>query len=234
MQFCSEMEHVFFSGEFASRLCAVSSVRSILRGCETGDFSPPIVSPCLLFRFCIPCLLLHDPRSSTTMLFLVLLSSLVMVASARHHKEIRSSISAASTATGAGSLAGPSPPAIPSVIDTTSTSNSIITGSGSGSCFPFSGTLASDFSAPSGSRSDWWCTQSDIYGFLGFSYPLEVADCRDSSNSYESVNKDFVKMKKDFGASMVRVYAPECRQASVWENLLRAGVSNNMGIIVQV
>ena len=33
---------------------------------------------------------------------------------------------------------------------------------------------------------------------------------------------------------MIRVYAPECREASVWENLLQAGVSNNMGIIVQV
>jgi len=41
-------------------------------------------------------------------------------------------------------------------------------------------------------------------------------------------------MKKDFDASMVRVYAPECRQASVWENLLEAGVTNNMGVIVQV
>ena len=41
-------------------------------------------------------------------------------------------------------------------------------------------------------------------------------------------------MKKDFGASMIRVYAPECREASVWENLLQAGVNNNMGIIVQV
>lgn len=73
-----------------------------------------------------------------------------------------------------------------------------------------------------------------MYGFLGFSYPLEVADCSDPSNSYESINADFAKMKKDFGASMIRVYAPECREASVWENLLQAGVSNDMGIIVQV
>ena len=73
-----------------------------------------------------------------------------------------------------------------------------------------------------------------MYGFLGFSYPLEVADCSDATNSYESITADFAKMKKDFGASMIRVYAPECREASVWENLLQAGVSNNMGIIVQV
>lgn len=73
-----------------------------------------------------------------------------------------------------------------------------------------------------------------MYGFLGFSYPLEVADCSDPSNSYESINADLAKMKKDFGASMIRVYSPECREASVWENLLQAGVSNNMGIIMQV
>ena len=73
-----------------------------------------------------------------------------------------------------------------------------------------------------------------MYGFLGFSYPLEVADCSDNTNSYDSINADLAKMKKDFGASMIRVYAPECREASVWENLLQAGVSNNMGIIVQV
>ena len=73
-----------------------------------------------------------------------------------------------------------------------------------------------------------------MYGFLGFSYPLEVADCSDSTNSYESINADLAKMKKDFGASMIRVYAPECREASVWENLLQAGVNNNMGIIMQV
>lgn len=73
-----------------------------------------------------------------------------------------------------------------------------------------------------------------MYGFLGFSYPLEVADCSDNTNSYESINADLAKMKKDFGASMIRVYAPECREASVWENLLQAGVNNNMGIVVQV
>ncbi len=73
-----------------------------------------------------------------------------------------------------------------------------------------------------------------MYGFMGFSYPLEVPDCSDSTNSYDKISADFAKMKKDVGASMVRVYAPECRQASVWENLLKAGVTNNMGVIVQV
>ena len=73
-----------------------------------------------------------------------------------------------------------------------------------------------------------------MYGFMGFSYPLEVPDCNDASNGYDQINKDFAKMKNDFGAVMVRVYAPECREASVWENLLKAGVNNNMGVIPQV
>ena len=99
------------------------------------------------------------------------------------------------------------------------------------SCFPFNGDLTS---TPSVSHSQWWCPQSDMYGFMGFSYPLEVPDCSDSSNTYDTINKDFARMKADFGASMVRVYAPECRDASVWENLLKAGVTNNMGVIPQV
>ena len=69
---------------------------------------------------------------------------------------------------------------------------------------------------------------------MGFSYPLEVSDCSDPTNGYASINADFAKMKNDFGASMIRVYAPECRDSSVWENLLRAGVNNNMGVIPQV
>ena len=99
------------------------------------------------------------------------------------------------------------------------------------SCFPFGGSLAK---TPSVSRSQWWCPQSDMYGFMGFSYPLEVADCNDPSNGYDQISKDFAKMKNDFGAVMVRIYGPECREASVWENLLKAGVNNNMGIIPQV
>ena len=109
------------------------------------------------------------------------------------------------------------------------------TSSSPSSCFPFGGaTLPTDYSKPSVSRSEWWCPQSEMYGFLGFSYPLEVADCNDRTNSFAAIDADFAKMKKDFGATMVRVYAPECRGASVWENLLKAGVKNNMGVIPQV
>ena len=140
-------------------------------------------------------------------------------------------MSAVSAAAAASSTFSPISSPIPSL---STPPNASTTVTGAGSCFPFSGTLPSDLSAPPVSRSDWWCAPDDIYGFLGFSYPLEVADCSDSTNSYESINADLAKMKKDFGASMIRVYAPECREASVWENLLQAGVSNNMGIIVQV
>lgn len=102
-------------------------------------------------------------------------------------------------------------------------------------CFPYgSATLNKDLSQPSVSRDAWWCPQSLQYGFQGFSYPMEDADCNAKSNSYEHINQDFAAMKKDFGATMVRVYYPVCTKPSVFENLLRAGVNNNMAIIPQV
>ena len=165
------------------------------------------------------------------MFLLIVLSELMAGACATHHREMRSSMSAASVAAAASSTNVLTSSPIPAV---TTSPNTSTTATGAGLCFPFSGTLPSDLSAPSVSRSDWWCAQNNMYGFLGFSYPLEVADCSDGTNSYESINADLAKMKKDFRASMIRVYAPECREASVWENLLQAGVSNNMGIIVQV
>lgn len=73
-----------------------------------------------------------------------------------------------------------------------------------------------------------------MYGFLGFSYPLEVAECSDSSNGEEQMTADLKVMKETFGAMMVRVYAPECREVSVWENLVKGCIRNNMGLIVQV
>ena len=33
---------------------------------------------------------------------------------------------------------------------------------------------------------------------------------------------------------MVRIYAPECRQVSVWENLVKACINNNMGLLPMV
>ena len=69
------------------------------------------------------------------------------------------------------------------------------------------------------------------YGFLGFSYPMEYG-CEDES--YEKINRDFAAMKKDFGATMARVYLPQCYTTEIWENLLLAGVNNNMAIVIQV
>ncbi len=102
-------------------------------------------------------------------------------------------------------------------------------------CFPYARpvTLSLD-SAPALNRSQWWCEPSLLYGFLGFSYPLEDSDCSASTNSYYQINKDFARMKSGFGATMVRIYAPECRKVSVWENIVRAAVNNGLGVIPMV
>jgi hypothetical protein len=102
-------------------------------------------------------------------------------------------------------------------------------------CFPYgSAKLPKDLSKPDIPLEDWWCPQSMAYGFQGFSYPLEVDNCSDPSNSFESMNKDFARMKADFGAPIVRMYYPTCLNASVFENALRAGVANDMAVIFQV
>jgi hypothetical protein len=102
-------------------------------------------------------------------------------------------------------------------------------------CFPYGGaTLPKDLSKPQVSLAEWWCPQSMAYGFQGFSYPLEVSDCSDPSNSFEAMSMDFAKMKADFGASIVRLYYPLCLNASVFENAMKAGVANDMAVILQV
>lgn len=63
-----------------------------------------------------------------------------------------------------------------------------------------------------------------------FSYALESDDCGDYSNSFDKINADFSRMKSQFGATMVRVYAPECRDESIWRTLLQAGIAHNMQI----
>lgn len=99
-------------------------------------------------------------------------------------------------------------------------------------CFPFgSATLDPSYTKPSVSRSDWWCAQSMTYGFLGFSYPLE-GSCSD--DGYNQINSDFAAMKKDFGATLVRIYLPECYTTVIWQNVLKAAVKNNIGVILQV
>lgn len=101
-------------------------------------------------------------------------------------------------------------------------------------CFPLgSAAFASSGAKPSLSRANWWCDSSLLYGFLGFSYPVEAADCSDPTNGYAAISADMATMKS-FGATMVRVYAPECRDISIWENLLQAGMDNGMGVIPMV
>ncbi|KIJ40282.1 glycoside hydrolase family 17 protein [Sphaerobolus stellatus SS14] len=100
-------------------------------------------------------------------------------------------------------------------------------------CFPFGATISGG-EPPSVSRDEWWCVSSQQYGFLGFSYPLEDADCNAYSNQLAKISQHFQRMESDFGATMVRVYAPECREESVWKNLLQAENDNNIAAIPQV
>ncbi|GAA6024522.1 hypothetical protein JCM11491_006687 [Sporobolomyces phaffii] len=102
------------------------------------------------------------------------------------------------------------------------------------SCFPLNPSPFPSSGAPTQSRKDWWCEDRELYGFLGFSYPLEVVDCADASNGFEQIDKDLKRMKSEFGSTMVRPYAVSCREVSVWENLVKACVQNEMGLIVQI
>ncbi|KAI5463708.1 hypothetical protein BGZ63DRAFT_382094 [Mariannaea sp. PMI_226] len=103
-----------------------------------------------------------------------------------------------------------------------------------GSCFPYgNAVIPDDLSAPKVPLASWWCPQSMAYGFQGFSYPLEV-DCGDGSLTVDAMDKDFARMKKDFGASIVRMYYPICTEKSVFVNAIKAAAKNNMGLVVQV
>lgn len=105
----------------------------------------------------------------------------------------------------------------------------------SANCFPYgTAQLPGNLAAPSASHEDWWCPQSMAYGFQGFSYPVENDDCDGWENQYDTMNNDFAQMKRDFGASIVRMYYPTCLQAKVFEHAMEAAYNNNMGIIFQV
>ena len=116
-------------------------------------------------------------------------------------------------------------------------------------CFPLGLAKLQGTTKPPASLKDWWCAPHLQYGFMGcvrsqtrlsisqfawvasplrFSYPLEDDDCSAASNSLAKMNTDFQRMKTQFGATMVRIYAPQCRDVSVWRNLLQAGIANNM------
>ncbi|KAF8576732.1 glycoside hydrolase family 17 protein [Ramaria rubella] len=103
-------------------------------------------------------------------------------------------------------------------------------------CFPFGSARlpVKGLRAPEVARDEWWCPQDLQYGFMGFSYPLEMDNCSDPSNLFPKINQDFQRMKHQFGATMVRIYAPQCRNESIWQNLLHAGLANNMAVLPQV
>lgn len=70
-----------------------------------------------------------------------------------------------------------------------------------------------------------------FYGFLGFSYAFQYTNM-----DYEvaTISRDMARMKKEFGATMIRMYIPESYTTELWENVIEAAILNNMGIVVQV
>ncbi|GAA6059862.1 hypothetical protein JCM10212_007067 [Sporobolomyces blumeae] len=132
--------------------------------------------------------------------------------------------------------------AAPATASTSSPSNSSISvdsGNSSSSggvddCFPLGSVDFPASGPPSFSRDEWWCSPESLYGFLGFSYPLEVSSCDDPSNSFDKIKSDLERMKREFGATMVRPYAVQCRDVSVWEHLVKACAENGMGLVAHV
>ncbi|QKX63216.1 uncharacterized protein TRUGW13939_10385 [Talaromyces rugulosus] len=102
----------------------------------------------------------------------------------------------------------------------------------SSTCFPLqSATFHNSTTAPDMTRSEWWCSAEQTYGFLGFSYPIED-DC--DGEPYSLIESDFASMKNDFGASMARAYLPGCYTDDIWERIIKAGIEYDMGVIFQV
>jgi hypothetical protein len=100
-------------------------------------------------------------------------------------------------------------------------------------CFPF-GTrqaLNLDLHPPPMSRNEWWCSQDMFYGFLGFSYAFQYTNM---DFSVATISADMVRMKQEFGATMIRMYIPESYTMQLWENVIQAAIENNMGVVVQV
>jgi hypothetical protein len=100
-------------------------------------------------------------------------------------------------------------------------------------CFPF-GTrqrLNLDLQPPPMSRDDWWCPQDMFYGFLGFSYAFQYTNM---DFDVDTISSDMIRMKGEFGATMIRMYIPESYTTQLWENVIQAAILNNMGVVVQV
>jgi len=96
-------------------------------------------------------------------------------------------------------------------------------------CFPMTRSWGS---GPNGMPlENWWCGADSIYGFLGFSLPLED-DC--NAYSYNGFVAQFKDMKNRYGATFVRAYLPVCRQTSFWVNLVKAARDTSLGLIPMI
>jgi hypothetical protein len=111
--------------------------------------------------------------------------------------------------------------------------NSIRSSNPNPNCFPFgtSRQLNLDLQPPQMSRDEWWCTQDMFYGFLGFSYAFQFTNL---DYDVATISNDMIRMKQDFGATMIRMYIPESYTVQLWENVIEAAILNNMGVVVQV
>jgi len=96
-------------------------------------------------------------------------------------------------------------------------------------CFPMSRDWGS---GPNGAPlQNWWCGPDALYGFLGFSYPLED-DC--GAYSYNSFLHDFQDMKKTYGATFVRIYLPVCKDTGFWVNMIKAARDTSLAVIPMI
>jgi len=78
--------------------------------------------------------------------------------------------------------------------------------------------------------SQWWCGPDDLYGFLGFSLPLE-----DGCNyGYDTFLNSFKDMKQTYGATFVRIYLPTCRQTDFWVNMMKAARDTSLAVIPMI
>lgn len=98
---------------------------------------------------------------------------------------------------------------------------SVKTANSSGSCFP-----ALDFNMPSSvpsSLDGWWCSPTDEYAFLGFSY--EISACQSQSQ----LISEFKDARNTFNARYVRLYGA-CDDANYYSKVVEAAWQAGIGI----
>lgn len=105
--------------------------------------------------------------------------------------------------------------------DESSAFPSVKTSSSNQSCFP-----ALDFNMPSNvpdSLDGWWCSPTDEYAFLGFSY--EISACQSQSQ----LIKEFKDARKTFDARYVRLYGA-CDDTNYYNKVVEAAWQAGIGI----